>query len=420
MRATSRQPRRASGAILLAVSFALIGLMTLQPTQAIIDSPTFCIFCGSLGGVDFILNVVLFIPLGLALRWTTGRWWTAAIIGLATTVVIESLQWRLISGRDATIGDLLANALGTLVGAWLAVASIQWLNATGVAARRLAAAFGIAASLIVMASAFVLQPLVPRYPQWVQWTPLRRITDPFRGQLLAVEVKGRSIRARESFESWEEFDSLTRRLTVRAHIGAPGPGPTQRLAIIVRTANDLEEGFLLGQRGDAAVFRSHMVAERVKLRSTLVGLDKAFPRTSTNSDTGAFIIEGQSDPRGISVRRQSEGTSTVSVRRTVGLAWTLLLPWDIALNERWWLANAIWLSVLLLPVSFFAVRTSRSVDNSHPGFWWWPLALVVVTVIATPATGLSPLGIGEWAGIAAGIAAGWILELWLPPRVAET
>ena len=71
------QPRRKLAEALVAMSFALIALMTLQPSQETVITPTFCVFCGPLGGVDFILNVILFVPLGISLRWTTGRWETA-------------------------------------------------------------------------------------------------------------------------------------------------------------------------------------------------------------------------------------------------------------------------------------------------------------------------------------------------------
>lgn len=409
------KPHGASAVVLLALSIALVAFMTLRPTRAIVATPTFCVFCGSLGGVDFILNVILFVPLGVTLQWTTGRLRTSALIGVATTLVIEALQARLITGRDASLGDLIANTLGTLLGAWLGVAVFRWLNASAPAARRYAGAFGIGVSVVVVLSAFLLQPLVPRYPQWVQWTPLRPNTDPFQGHLIAVHVKARTIYGVESFEAREAFDPEERSLSMRAQIG-PGPGaPSRRLAIIARITNGWEEGFFLAQWGDAAAFRTHMAAARVRLRPILVGLPDAFPDTSISNGARELIIEGHSDPRGITVRRRSDDVVAVSVRRTVGLAWALIFPRDIALNERWWLANAAWLAVLIFPVSFFAVRCLRSHDSGSRISGWWPVVLVLATLVAVPVTGLSPLAIGEWAGILGGLAAGWALERWIGP-----
>ena len=407
------KPRGRSAVFLLACSIALVAFMTLRPTEAIVITPTFCVFCGSLGAVDFILNIILFVPLGVTLRWTTGRLRTTALVGVATTLVIEALQARLITGRDASLGDLIANTLGTLLGAWLGVAVFRWLNASVPDARRHAAAFAIVVSLVVGVSAFLLQPLVPRYPQWVQWTPLLTNTDPFRGHLMAVQLKARTLfDGMEWLETREAFDPVARSLSMRAQIGTGPPPSSNRHAIIVRIKNTLEEGFSLAQQGNAVVFRTHMVAARVRLRPLLVGLEGAFPDASIHNEVGELVIEGHSDPRGITVRRHSDDVVEVSVRRTAGLAWALIFPWEIALNERWWPANAAWLAALIFPVAFLTARCLRSGDRTPSKVAWWPVGLVVATLIAVPATGLSPLAIGEWAGILVGIASGWLLERW--------
>ncbi len=116
----------------------LVGSATLWPTDNPGSTATFCIVCGDLGGVDFVLNVVLFMPLGVGLRWLLGRWSLAALAGFGVTLLVETLQWRLIRGRDASLGDVLANTLGTIVGVWIAVEGPRWLNATPLVARRLA------------------------------------------------------------------------------------------------------------------------------------------------------------------------------------------------------------------------------------------------------------------------------------------
>lgn len=386
--------------------------MTLQPSQSVVESPILCIVCGSLGGVDFILNVVLFVPIGMTLRWTMGRWWDVVIIGFITTVVIETLQWRVIPGRDAALGDVIANTLGTLIGGWLAVAVFDWVRAGSLEARMYARMSGMAAALVVIASALLLQPLVPRYPLWVQWEPVRMLTDPFQGKLINVEVKGHRIRGAESYRADKVFDPSARSVHVRAELETPGPAPSRRTAIIVRTANPLEEGFFLAQRGDAATFRSHIVAERLKLRPVLVGLPGAFAGTAREKASKSFVVEGESNPRSITVRRLADENLMVSMPRTVGLAWTLLLSKDIAVEPRWLLANAVWLAALIFPASFFVIRAARASRGPAQWFAWSPMALVLAVLIATPLAGLSSLGIVEWGGIVAGIAAAWLLERW--------
>lgn len=408
------RPGRRSAASVVVASYALIMVMTLRPVAATTTLPASCIFCGQLGGVDFALNIVLFIPLGLGLRWLVGNWRTAALIGAGTTLVVEALQWRLIPGRDASLGDLLANTLGTMLGAWLALEGLRWLNATSVAARRLAAAFAILASITIAASAWLLLPVEPRWAQHVQWTPRRPNLDPFPGRLIAVELNGRFIHPVVVLPSQWTFDSATRSLSLRATIGAPVP-PTRRQAIIVRIANDFEEGFYLAQWGEAAAFRTHMVGARMRLRPLLVGLKRALPASDTGSDTtAAFIIRANSNSRAIAMSRERLGSETrVTLRRTVGLAWALLLPWDVALGPAWWLANATWLGALVFPVAFFTIRSGRRSDGAIRGIAGWPLPLVLATLLAAPAaTGMSPLGVGEWLGVLAGIVTGAAIERW--------
>lgn len=409
------QPGSRSAMAAVVASYALIMVMTLRPVEATMTLPASCIFCGQLGGVDFALNVVLFIPLGLGWRWLVGSWRTAVLIGAATTLVVEALQWRLIPGRDASLGDLLANTLGTMFGAWLALEGLRWINATSAVARRLAAAFAILAAIIIAASAWLLLPVEPRWAQYVQWTPRRPNLDPFLGRLIAVELNGRFIHPVVILPSQWTFDSATRSLSLRATIGAPVP-PTRRQAIIVRIANDFEEGFYLAQWGEAVAFRTHMVGALLRLRPLLVGLEGALPASNTGSDTtAAFIISANSNSRAIVVTRERLGSKTsVTLRRTVGLAWALLLPWDVALGPAWWLANATWLGALVLPVAFFTTRSGgKGGEATIRGIAWWPLPLVLATVSAVPAAaGMSPLGVGEWLGVLAGIAAGVALERW--------
>lgn len=74
------------------------------------------------GGVarEFTANILLFVPLGVLLRAAIPRatWVGATVLGAATSFVIEVLQmW---TPRVSDPRDVVANALGALVGALLA------------------------------------------------------------------------------------------------------------------------------------------------------------------------------------------------------------------------------------------------------------------------------------------------------------
>lgn len=68
--------------------------------------------------VESIANVVLFIPFGgLAAAWLPTRWtWLAAVAGIATSCIIESVQAFMLPNRFATIYDVNANSLGAALG----------------------------------------------------------------------------------------------------------------------------------------------------------------------------------------------------------------------------------------------------------------------------------------------------------------
>ena len=68
--------------------------------------------------VEFVTNVLLFVPLSLigsTFRpdWRWGRW---LLTGLAGTLLIELVQLLFLPGRSAAVVDVVANTLGALVG----------------------------------------------------------------------------------------------------------------------------------------------------------------------------------------------------------------------------------------------------------------------------------------------------------------
>ena len=71
--------------------------------------------------VEFTLNVAAFVPLSLlgTMLWPRPSWrdWTA--VGFAASFVVEVAQALVLDTRAATHSDVVANTLGTLVGALL-------------------------------------------------------------------------------------------------------------------------------------------------------------------------------------------------------------------------------------------------------------------------------------------------------------
>ncbi|AMB41447.1 MULTISPECIES: VanZ family protein [Paenarthrobacter] len=73
-------------------------------------------------GVEFVSNIVMFVPFGLLAtflwpgRW---NWWRMLLLGAATSTFIEITQ-LIIPGRVTALSDVIANSAGALIGAVVA------------------------------------------------------------------------------------------------------------------------------------------------------------------------------------------------------------------------------------------------------------------------------------------------------------
>ena len=72
--------------------------------------------------VEFLANIVLFVPLGALVRWAVPRWgWMfAAFAGAAVSTAVEVLQIG--STRVSDPRDLVANSVGAVLGAVIVAA----------------------------------------------------------------------------------------------------------------------------------------------------------------------------------------------------------------------------------------------------------------------------------------------------------
>jgi len=131
VRPLSRRARTALGAALGAWVVLLV-LVLLAPSTA---GPDWLIFRTAEGlarlgipysvasprRVEFALNVAAFVPLSAlgTMLWPGPTWrdWTA--VGFAVSFVVEAAQALVLDTRAATHSDVVANTLGTLVGALL-------------------------------------------------------------------------------------------------------------------------------------------------------------------------------------------------------------------------------------------------------------------------------------------------------------
>jgi glycopeptide antibiotics resistance protein len=73
-------------------------------------------------GVEFVSNIVMFVPFGLltTFLWPDNwNWWRMLLLGAATSTFIEVTQ-LIIPGRVTALSDVIANSAGALIGAVVA------------------------------------------------------------------------------------------------------------------------------------------------------------------------------------------------------------------------------------------------------------------------------------------------------------
>lgn len=197
--ATSRNLTTFGGAnLLLALAVTAITFLTLTPvgeTQDVAKTLDLCIQCTSDLTKDAIANVVLFIPLGVALACRGHSVLLSTAAGLLLSLLIELLQY-FIPGRYPTLQDLLSNGLGAGFGFLIAQ---HWIPTpvekagTVVAAlwehlkrpdRRLADSLSIGATLTLIGilglTAWLLSPAYPKGPYVVGAKELNSTDRPLR------------------------------------------------------------------------------------------------------------------------------------------------------------------------------------------------------------------------------------------------
>ena len=385
-------------------------MMTMTPhprnVELVAQTPLWCLLCGSLAGMDIILNVMLFVPYGFGLRlagWPRGR---VLLAGFATTLLVETTQYFFVPGRDASLGDLITNTAGGLVGMVLAERFVRLVRPEP---RRAGWLAGVAAAiwlLLQAVTAWGVGVSLPEHPYWGQRAPELGQFDRFRGVVTEARL------ADEPMPSTRLPDTPTvrERLLAGAGIAAlavSGP-PTARLAPIVSVFDETQqEIILLGQSGTDLFFRMHTRAWTLGLRGPALRLPRVLPPDSgrpfaaSGRLTGGYL-EASADT--------GAGPVSRSLALTPSWGWSLFIPLDhyaFGENVRW--LTALWLAGLLFPVGYWAARAQTGPTSRLCG----PLLIGLLIAAGLAGAGalfhLPPVHWSEWAAAGGGAGAGWAL-----------
>jgi hypothetical protein len=402
---TRRQ--RHIGTALVTCGLAFIGAMTLipHPEEAARSAmtPITCVVCGELGTVDVILNVLLFVPLGLGLGLARFSWRRALVLGAVLSFGIELLQMKVIAGRDASLGDLLTNTLGAGLGAWLTVIWPRLFRPNLPTARSLALGWAALIVVIFAGTALALRPAWPTgVPWWGQWAPDLGHLAQFPGRVLSVSAASIPLPPGRALDQRQLEAALTANteLTATAVLGSPTVGLAPIASIFDA---EQREVVLLGQDGGDLVWRVRMWSAKLGLRNPGVRLPGALGSRAGDTITATGRLAGPEFRIGATHGR-TERSWTLPF--TASWGWSLLLPWPYAFGPEVRVLTALWVAGLLMPIGLWGARGRRF------GGALMVATPVVLLALIPAAAQFAPVHWTEWLAAALGLGAGIGVSRW--------
>src|SRR5690606_19163695 len=187
--------------------FLLLATLTSVPVGDTAPPVGFatCLICGERGAADAILNIFLFVPLGLVVGARLGLL-RAFALGAGLSAMIEVTQ-TFLSGRYATLGDVVWNATGALVGVVLYRALAA--RAEGSAPREPAATMlPILTGLVVLIGGWLLGSAPTDEAYWGQWTPDFGTGTRYPGAVLDARFNAHPFPSARLPASWSGADML--------------------------------------------------------------------------------------------------------------------------------------------------------------------------------------------------------------------
>ena len=391
------------------VGAAVVAFATLLPDSDPVVESHLCLVCGSRGGVDVFLNVLLFIPLGAGLALIGARPAHALPAMFLLSALIETAQLGLIPGRDASIGDVVMNTLGGVVGFALG----RYARVLFRPSPRRALTLSVGWCIVWLASQTITSyALAPTFPESLYYGEIARQLghfELFRGRVLRANVGAIGI-PDTRFENSHEIRALLSRGGFLEATVVP-VGRTHGIAPIIRVADDEQrEIILLAQDDDKVLFGVRTGADVLRVRPPLFDLTGGFRiATAAAADTvaitaryfaGAGLLRAEAD----SARRESK------IRVSGSLGWTLLLPfqWFIegTVGER--LLGWIWMGLLLLPLGYWGIAALRP-RQKHvvaTGFVAALVAIVIGLVMVPGVFGEGVAPLADWIACIVGLLAG--------------
>jgi len=410
---------RRAGIVLSALVLAVVFLATLTPSNDWSSPEFWCIACGEFGGLDVLNNIVLFLPLGFAFALASGHRWRSVVACVVVTTFIESMQVRIVPGRDSSLSDLLANSFGGLLGVELAMRRAILLRPRGRAATVLAAAGAAGFALLTTLTSLGLRPATIPRSLWIQWTPERESFEPFTGRLLDFTLDSVNLPRGYYPPKSLGVDRTLAKPGWHARVTLETAGIQWRRSVIARIAEEYTVLVSIEQHRWTLACEEKTRSADFRFRSPMVELPDALtPGLAPGRVRFTCAREGNSLIASTDDRQEV-------LRLSPSLGWRLLDPFTLELPRFLWL-GALWLMALAFPAGYWIGccaqnnedRGPRRDSSGGPSVAVGALAVAFLTGLSIVPTlaGTAPAAWWEWASAAGGALAGsgaaWLWNAW--------
>ncbi len=385
---------------LLAFTLAVILAATLWPAHDAESPPLLkCVVCGVHGVADVLVNVLLFVPFGVALAANARRLTNTVLVAALLSACIEFAQLY-IPGRDSSIGDVLSNTLGATLGALLLRTAPAWLQPSSRWASALSRSAALAAAALCCVTGLLLAPVFPDSLYYGQWTPNLAHLKWYRGRVRNASIgtlhvapgpMPPSARVRELLGAAEGFS-----LHVRAVAGPRTTGLASLFSIYDERQREI---ILLGPDRDDLVFRFRTRAAAWRMDQPDIRLVDGMHGLGTGDALDVTVTGRRGEYHMV-----LNGRASSRLGLTVGSGWGLLLYPESLPAALKAVLCALWVGGLFLPSGFW-IRTR--------GDALWAGAALAVGLLGAPVlTSLIATPVFQWTAAAAGLCAGAALRVF--------
>jgi len=341
---------------------------------------TLSLASGDEAAAELIQNLLLFVPLGLALAMRGLRWRSLLVAGVALSFTVEFLQ-QWIPGRDPSLGDIVANGLSTLLGGALVWTAPSWLHPPARRAAWLSLGAAAVAAIAWLGTGWLLRPAFPHTVYYDRWTPDIPTWPNYKGRVVSATL-GPVVLEDGPLRGGDTLLAAGAPILIRARAG---PAPRRRAPLLTISDAAQRDIFIV------AVDREDLL---IVYRTRAAALTLSRPDLRARH---ALAGVQPGDTFAVAVRRDCINTSC-GLGYTIGDAWKLIFfpehfpPWGLRL------LNAMWVGGGLLGVGLWGRR--------HPASGAALLLAAATLALGPQLVTLQPTPLGEWLGAVGGLAVG--------------